>query len=108
MGDETVCVIAKKRPAAFDFLNGIKGCNLSYDVYSEREATMAGVVRWIVVLLTVFTVLNAEPLEDNAASPVELTTTGQEDAIENLDDLDFQGENRGERMCKTSSISFSV
>ena len=68
---------------------------------------MAGVVRWIAVLLTVFTVLNAEPLEDNAASPVELTT-GQEDAIENLDDLDFQDENRGERLCKTSSNSFSV
>lgn len=99
----------KKRPAAFDILNGIKGCNLRYDVYSEHEATiMAGVVRWIAVLLTVFTVLNAEPLEDNAASPVELTTTGQEDAIENLDHLDFLGENRGERLCKRSSISFSV
>ena len=57
---------------------------------------MAGVVRWIAVLLTVFTVLNAEPLEDNAASPVELTTN-QQDVIENLDDLAFQGENRGER-----------
>ena len=57
---------------------------------------MAGVVRWIAVLLTVFTVLNAEPLEDNAASPVELTTN-QQDASENLDDLAFQGENRGER-----------
>ena len=56
---------------------------------------MAGVVRWIAVLLAVFTVLNAEPLEDNAANPVELTTN-QEDAIENLDDLAFQGENRGE------------
>lgn len=57
---------------------------------------MAGVVRWIAVLLTVFTVLNAEPLEDNAASPVELTTN-QEDAIENLNEPAFQGENRGER-----------
>ena len=55
---------------------------------------MAGVVGWIAVLLAVFTVLNAEPLED-AATPVELTTN-QEDAIENLDDLAFQGENRGE------------
>ena len=69
---------------------------------------MAGVVRWIAVLLTVFTVLKAEPLEDNAGSPVELTTTDQEDAIENLDDIDLQGENRGERLCKTSSITFSV
>ena len=55
---------------------------------------MAGVVRWIAVLLAVSTVLKAEPLEDNAASPVKLTTN-QEDAIENLDDLAFQGENRG-------------
>ena len=55
---------------------------------------MAVVVRWIFVLLTVFTVLNAEPFEDNAASPVEITTN-QEDAIENLDNLAFQGENRG-------------
>ena len=69
---------------------------------------MAGVVRWIAVLLTVFTVLKAEPLEDNAGSPVELTTTDQEDAIENLDDIDLQGENRGERLCKTSSITLSV
>ena len=70
---------------------------------------MAGVVRWpwLAVLLTVFTVLNAEPLEDNAASPVELTTMDQADAIENLDDLRFQGENRGERLCKTASITFS-
>lgn len=57
---------------------------------------MGGVVRWIAVLLTVFTVLNAEPLEDNAASPVELTTN-QDDAIENLNELAFQGESRGER-----------
>ena len=69
---------------------------------------MAGVVRWIAVLLTVFTVLNAEPLEDNAANPVELTTMDQEDAIENLNDIDLQGENRGERLSKTSSITFSV
>ena len=69
---------------------------------------MAGVVRWIAVLLTVFTVLNAEPLEDNADNPVELTTTDQDDAILNLDDIDFQRENRGERLCKTSSITFSV
>ena len=70
---------------------------------------MAGVVRWpwIAFLLAVFIVLNAEPLEDNPASPVELTTTDQEDAIENLDDLPFQEENRGERLCKTSSITFS-
>ena len=68
---------------------------------------MVGVVRWIAVLLTVFTLLNAEPLEDNPASPVELTTTDQEDAIETLDDLPFQGENRGERLCETSSITFS-
>jgi len=57
---------------------------------------MAVVVRWIVVLLTVFTVLNAEPFEDNAAGPVKITTT-QEDTIEDLDNLAFQGENRGER-----------
>lgn len=57
---------------------------------------MAGVVRWIAVLLTVLTVLNAEPFEDNAASP-EVLTTDQEDAIEKLDDLAFQGENRGRR-----------
>ena len=68
---------------------------------------MAGVVRWIAVLLTVLTVSNAELLEDNAASPAELTTTNQEDAIENLDDLPFQGENRGKRLCKTASITLS-
>lgn len=55
---------------------------------------MAGVVRWIAVLLAVSTVLKAEPLEDKSASPVKLTTN-QEDTIENLDDLAFQGENRG-------------
>ena len=68
---------------------------------------MAGVLRWIAVLLTVVTVLTAEPLEDNAASPAELTTTNQKDVIENLDDLPFQGENRGKRLFKTSSITFS-
>ena len=57
---------------------------------------MAGFVRWIVVLLAVVTVLNAEELEDNAASPVELATN-QKDAIENLDDLAFQGENKGRK-----------
>ena len=81
---------------------------LPCNVHSEHEARMAGVVRWIAVLLTVFTVLNAEPLEDNAANPVELTTMDQEDAIENLNDIDLQGENRGERLSKTSSITFSV
>ena len=57
---------------------------------------MAGFVRWIAVLVAVLTVLNAEPFEDNAASPVELTTD-QKDAIESLDDFAFQGENRGRR-----------
>ncbi len=52
---------------------------------------MAGFVRWIAVLLAVVTVLNAEPFEDNAANPVELTT-GQKD-----DDHAFQGENIGNR-----------
>ena len=57
---------------------------------------MAGFLRWIAVLLAVVTVLNAEPFEDNAGDPVELVTE-QKDAIENVDDLAFQAEDRGKR-----------
>lgn len=62
---------------------------------------MAGFLRWIAVLLTVFTVLNAEPLEENAANPVELAMN-QKDAIEDQDDLAFQGKitGRGETFVK--------
>lgn len=55
---------------------------------------MAGFVRWFAVLLAVVAVLNAEDVEDNAASPVELATD-QKDAIENSEDLAFQEDNRG-------------
>ena len=55
---------------------------------------MAGFLRWIAVLLAVVTVLNAEPFEDNAGDPV---ATEQKDAIEHLDDLAFQAEDRGKR-----------
>ena len=66
---------------------------------------MAGFVRWIVVLLAVVTVLNAESLEDNAANPVELAPT-QKDAIEKLDDLAFQGENKGRKERRFLVTSF--
>ena len=66
---------------------------------------MAGFLRWIAVLLAVVTVLNAEPFEDNAGNPVELGTQ-QKDAIENLDDLAFQAEDRGKR--ETSVKLFEI